>query len=389
MADERRVAGPVSGFDVVVAPGVLRDGSTAREIVTDALVRRGGRGSLVLPPHGAALADELARRADGVPFGYLPADPADLAAQGLRGSVIRIDLGDRRADRSPCVRRHIRGRGIEGLRFAVDAWHFDRSVARRVRYGADPDQYADLRLPGAGAGGPHPVVVLVHGGYWRSRWEADLMQPLAADLNARGYATWNLEYRRPDDYDWGATVSDVAAGIAALTRPAVSADLDLTRVALIGHSAGGQLVVRQAADLAADPSAAIRPALTISLAGVLDLDVADRRGLGAGAVALALGGPAAELPETYRRSSPVARVPVGLPVGVVCGLQDGPDLLDISRTYASVATAAGDDVVVVEERGDHFSVIDPGSPIWERTAALLASRIPPLGGRARSAKRAT
>lgn len=258
----------MSPFDVVIAPGVLGDRTTAKEIFARALAKRGGRGSLIFPEDETALAGELPRGARRGLVGYLPADPADLGVQGLQGPVIRVDLGERPADRSDCVREHIRGRGIDGLRFAVDVWHFRRHrPAVRLAYGADPDRHGDLRLPAATGAGRHPVAVLVHGGYWRSRWESDLMEPLAAELNARGYATWNLEYRRPDDHGWAATVADLAAGFAALARPDLATDLDLDRIALLGHSAGGQLAVRLAADLAIDPSAVVRPALTARRAG--------------------------------------------------------------------------------------------------------------------------
>jgi acetyl esterase/lipase len=145
---------------------------------------------------------------------------------------------------------------------------------------------------------------------------------------------------------------------------------------LLGHSAGGQLVVRLAADAAGDPSAAVRPALTVSLAGVLDLDVADRRWLGEGSVSTALGGRRAEVADVYRQSSPIARLPIGLPLAVVCGLQDNLDLLDISRSFAAAAEAAGDEVTVLEGAGNHFAVIDPDDPLWAPIADLVESRVP-------------
>jgi acetyl esterase/lipase len=370
----------MSRFDVVVAPGALADHRTAEEVLALALRRRREDGSLLFPEDRAALWETLAKVAAAGECGYVPADAADLAAQDLPdlpAPVIRIDPDERPADRSPGVRRHIRGRGIDGLRFAVDAWHFDRRwPAVHRAYGPDPDQHVEVRLPRATGEGKHPVAVLVHGGYWHSRWEADLMDAMAVDLAERGYVAWNVEYRRPDDHGWDATVADVAAGFAALAEPDTDLAIDLERVVLLGHSAGGQLVVRLAADLAAEPSAAVRPALTVSLAGVLDLEVADRRWLGEGAVSTALGRRHTEDEDLYRRSSPQARLPIGLPVAVVCGLQDNLDLLDISRSFAVAATAAGDDVTTLEDTGHHFSVIDPEDAMWVGIAELVEARVP-------------
>jgi acetyl esterase/lipase len=257
----------------------------------------------------------------------------------------------------------------------VDAWVLQRTHPPVLvhRYGPDRDQHADLRVPEHADG--CPVAVLVHGGYWRSRWESDLMEPLAADLAARGWATWNVEYRRPDDHSWDATTADVAAALDALADAVADVDvpLDLGRVVTFGHSAGGQLVTRLAADLAADPGARVRPALTVTLAGVLDLVDGDRRRLGAGAVADALGGPAADLPDVYRASSPVARVPVGSPLAVACGLDD--ELLGQSRAFARAAREAGDDVVVVEGPGDHDAVIDPRSALWADVVRAVEQRV--------------
>ncbi|NIZ92714.1 alpha/beta hydrolase [Kineococcus rubinsiae] len=375
---------PTPDLTVLVAPGVLVDDRTARGVVAAALAARGLTGGL----RTTATAAEFAQAAAELPPGHLvlvPAGPAPLAdaLPALPpGAAVRVDVGPAALDASPAVTRHVRGRGLAGLRSAVEAWFHDTTAPPiPLPHGAHPDQHLEVRLP-AGPG-PHPVAVLVHGGYWRSRWACDLMDALAVDLTARGFAAVNLEYRRPDEHGWAATTADLAAGLQALAGPgAADLPLDLGRVALLGHSAGGQLVVRLAADLAAaSPSEAgmVRPALTVSLAGVLDLVTGDRRWLSEGAVAGALGGRADEVPAEYAASSPLARVPVGSPLAVVVGTADDLDLLDASRTFAAAATAAGDDIVVVEDEGDHFAVIDPGSAIWARVGDLLADRLGPAG----------
>ncbi|MDA0645870.1 MULTISPECIES: alpha/beta hydrolase [Nonomuraea] len=225
------------------------------------------------------------------------------------------------------------------------------------------------------AGGPSPVVVLVHGGYWRSVWAADLMEALCADLTARGFAVWNLEYRRPDLHGWDATTADVAAGMEALTR--LDAPLDLGRLAVAGHSAGGQLALRAAADGAG-------VALAVSLAGVLDLVEGDRRWVGTGAVAAALGVTTwDDLPErerstaerVYGGASPLVRVPIKVRQLIVQGSGDDLDLVDFGRRYARAAANAGDEVTYLEMVGDHFAVIDPRTPIWEATAHAIAEAL--------------
>lgn len=275
---------------------------------------------------------------------------------------------------------HLAGRGLGGLVWAVrHAVHRLRHPARRVGYGTDPDQWGELRVPDQVAR-PVPVAVLVHGGFWRSIWGADLMDALAIDLLGRGWASWNLEYRRPDRHGWAATTADVADGLAALATLTGAPPLDLDRVAVIGHSAGGQLGLRAAADagrVAAGPPGAGsgRVALAVSLAGVLDLAEAEHRWMGTGAVAAALGGTRPGLPEAYAAADPLARLPLGVPQLVVQGRDDDPDLVDIGRRYVRAARAAGDDVTHLEQPGGHFSVVDPAAAIWQATATELTGRL--------------
>ncbi|MEV0586396.1 alpha/beta hydrolase [Nonomuraea sp. NPDC050310] len=278
-------------------------------------------------------------------------DPGTRAAMAeLDPSAVWADF-DRREDAPG-----IYGRGIEGLLWAIRrAVHLRRHAPQRIRYGGAPEQWAELHLPEGG--GPHPVVALIHGGYWRSHWGADVMDALCADLARRGLAAWNLEYRGPDRYGWAATCADIAAGLAALAE--APAPLDLDRVAVAGHSAGGQLALCAAADGA-------RVALAVSLAGVLDLAEGERRWLSSGAVRAALGA----LP--YGEASPLHRVPLGVRQLIVQGSGDELDLVDFGRRYARAAKEAGDDVTHLEMSGDHFAVIDPRTPIWQTTAVAIA-----------------
>lgn len=277
----------------------------------------------------------------------------------------------------------IRGRGLEGIRWAVE--HLAARAAWPVateRYGDDPEQVGDLRLPASGEA-PHPVCVVLHGGSWRERWERDLMDGLAVDLARRGYATWNLEYRRvgPSGGGWPATCADVAAGIDALEDLAERHPLDLDRVVLVGHSAGGHLSAWAAARAglpAGAPGAGPRvsPRLIVPLAGVFDLAETARRGLDEMSTIAFMGATPEDDPEAYALASPAERLPLGVPQLVVCGTADRPDLVDDNRVYCSLARAAGDDVDYLELPGaDHFDVIDPRSLPWLAIADRLGQAL--------------
>jgi acetyl esterase/lipase len=128
-------------------------------------------------------------------------------------------------------------------------------AANRIAYGTGALQFGELRVP-AGRG-PHPVVIIIHGGCWVAKLgklddravALDLVRPIAADLTAHGFATWNLEYRRlgNDGGGWPGTFQDIAAGADHLRQIAAKSQLDLSRVVAIGHSAGGHFALWLAA----------------------------------------------------------------------------------------------------------------------------------------------
>jgi acetyl esterase/lipase len=252
-------------------------------------------------------------------------------------------------------------------------------TARTIAYGSDPSQRGDLHLPDRD--GPLPVVIVVHGGFWRSKYGYALGTPLAEDLIGHGVAAWNIEYRRVGGGGgWPETLLDVAAAVDALADPGVLevADLDLGRVSVLGHSAGGQLACWIAARTklpvgapGADPAVMVGGA--VSQAGVVDLVDGAALDLGDAAVAGFLGGVPADVPSRYATASPYELLPLGVPVTLVHGLDDVVVPVRQSDRYAAAATALGDDVQLIRLPGvDHMGVIDTTSAAWAhcRDAAL-------------------
>jgi acetyl esterase/lipase len=235
----------------------------------------------------------------------------------------------------------------------------------RHGYGPHRHQFCVLDVPAGG--GPHPVAVLVHGGFWRARYAMDLMDDLCSDLVARGWATWNVEYRRlGEGGGYPQTLDDIAAAVDALRD--VGAALDLERVAAIGHSAGGHLVLWAAGRR----DARVPLAAVVGQAAVTDLREAQRLRLSDAVVDDFIGATPDQAPERYAAASPIERLPTGVPTLLVHGEADENVPVGLTLHYAQAARAAGDRVEVVLRSADgHFEHIDPGSAAWAAVVQWL------------------
>lgn len=261
-----------------------------------------------------------------------------------------------------------------------------RPADHRIPWGTDSLQFGDLRLP-AGPG-PHPVVVLVHGGCWLGQYGLGYMGAMADALAEAGIASWSIEFRRVGNPGggWPGTFVDVGAATDHLRVLAGRFPLDLSRVVVSGHSSGGHLALwigarrRQPVNSplhAADPLP-VRGVVALAPLADLAASVDSAAPLCGATAAQLVGGSPTEVADRYRLASPAALLPLGVPMVIVNGAEDRIVPPAHVTRFADATRAAGDRVrLEVVPGAGHFEPVAPGTPAF---AMVLAAIRELLGG---------
>ncbi len=242
---------------------------------------------------------------------------------------------------APAAERVIVGRGTRGYLDAID--HLRALLSHppvTVSYGDSADQVIDIRVPQGATG----TVALIHGGFWRSIWARDIMDPLAVHLADHGWATANIEYRRGPG-SFASSQADIADAVASLPSHIGSAG---ERAIAVGHSAGGYLALRQAIDDGGIP--------VIALAPVIDLDAISRSRVDDDPISTYLGATRGEDPSLWDAAS----IPTGLSGRAALIHGDADEAVPIDHSVAFAASAGLD--LVTLPGADHMALIDPMSP---------------------------
>lgn len=233
----------------------------------------------------------------------------------------------------------------------------------------DNQNWADLFMPsGDHADDSIPLVVLIHGGAWKSEIGADVFVTFARRLAERGLAVYNLEYRRVGaGGGWPTTFSDVAAALDFIPNvKKANPALDTDDVVVAGHSAGGQLSMwsgtrHELEDNEVGAKPKFSPEHVISIAGPLDMRTAVK--MGDMNIVTALDGMPDEVPDRYAMVDPIQNIDPDISTIAMSGNKDRIVPAVLSQNYVAAAKKKGaTSSFVMIPGGNHVSIVDVNNP---------------------------
>ena len=261
----------------------------------------------------------------------------------------------------------------------------------RIHYGPGSLQFGDLFMPSLAPGKLAPVLVFIHGGWWKNAYDLAYGGHLAEAFKRDGIAVWSLEYRRvgDDGGGWPGTFEDVAAGFDSLKSLAQTYPLDLHHVAVAGHSAGGHLAFWLAGRPNVPESSPLhhpQPALAmhgvVALAGAVDLRMTiDLSGFFTFAhdkqnVISFMGGSPDQVPDRYRAGNPGELLPITQPQWLLQGTEDDQIPPKLPDQWAQRGRRMGEHVSVdIIAGANHFDVVDPDSKAWPHVRAAVRAAL--------------
>jgi acetyl esterase/lipase len=223
-----------------------------------------------------------------------------------------------------------------------------------LRYGSDPDQSIQMRN-GAGSAARQPLLMLIHGGFWRPSYDCNHMSSMAVALAKSGWTVANVEYRRiPGNPQL--MLDDVGGALEILARSAAHHN---GRIVVVGFSAGGHLALWLASCSRSTDLQSV-----LALAPVADLQLARSLDLGNGAVATMLGTQLGEL----ARLDPCQLPPPRIGTRIVHGEEDAVVPITVSESYRATHPEA--QLRRLSGTG-HFALIDPLGPVWTEVTGQL------------------
>jgi len=261
-----------------------------------------------------------------------------------------------------------------------------------IKYGDDDSQFVRICYPSkAEQTRPEPsrVAVIIHGGFWKAQYGIDTaaIESLAPFFVSKGFVAMEVEYRRVGNGGgYPATNEDILRALEVLSSD-TSGWVDLSRVVLVGHSAGGHLALWACVERAAAPQGAWVPSLCIALAPVGDLKdgVARRLSDSGDAIQTYMGSEDVDS-AAYMIADPVRRLPLPVPTLVVSGATDAdvpPDYVDAFFHKCVTARQAGEGeamrgatvTMLALKDTDHYQMVNAASPGWSQVYAMLESSV--------------